>query len=193
VRLAILDEGHALGTKVLFAMIRTFSRQPTPEALKLVAYRPGFYGNWMKKVAHEAMRGPSPWSVADRELMAATVSKANECEYCVKAHTAVSTAAYGDAAKVAKALTDLHDAPIGEPLRATLSLLRKLAVERTIGVEDVRIAMAAGVSKDQLVDALAVAFSFNVMNRLADAFGFAVAGPEAFEAGAKYLLARGYK
>jgi hypothetical protein len=40
---------------------------------------------------------------------------------------------------------------------------------------------------------LAVCFSFNVIGRLADAFGFFVPGPKAFEAGAKYLLARGYR
>jgi len=32
-----------------------------------------------------------------------------------------------------------------------------------------------------------------VIGRLADAFGFLVPGPETFEAGAKYLLARGYR
>jgi len=35
--------------------------------------------------------------------------------------------------------------------------------------------------------------TFNAIGRLADAFGFFVPGPEAFEAGAKYLLARGYR
>ena len=35
-RLAILDRGHSLGTKVLFAIIRTISRQPIPEVAKLV-------------------------------------------------------------------------------------------------------------------------------------------------------------
>ena len=32
-----------------------------------------------------------------------------------------------------------------------------------------------------------------LVGRLADAFGFLVPAPEAFEAGAKYLLARGYR
>ena len=53
--------------------------------------------------------------------------------------------------------------------------------------------MAAGVSRGQIEDALAVAFAFNTMNRLADAFGFSVPGPKGFEAGAKYLLAHGYR
>jgi hypothetical protein len=39
----------------------------------------------------------------------------------------------------------------------------------------------------------AVCFSFDTISRLANAFGFVVPGPKAFEAGAKYLLARGYR
>ncbi len=192
-RLGILDHGHRFGTKVLFAVIRAFSRQPTPEPLKLLSYRPEFFGDGMRQITHEAMRGPSPWSVAERELMAAVISQANECEYCVQAHTAVSVAAYRDEGKVMAALANLDAAPIGEPLRATLQMLRTLALQQTIGANDVRAALAAGASKQHLVDALAVAFAFNVTNRLADAFGFAVPGPEAFRAGAKFLLAHGYK
>ena len=62
-----------------------------------------------------------------------------------------------------------------------------------MGAEEVRALLAAGVSKQQIVDALAVAFSFNVTNRLADAFGFSLPGWKAFEAGATFLLARGYR
>jgi len=51
------------------------------DAVKLVMYRPDFYGNPAKRLTHEAMRGPSEWSVGDRELMASFVSKANECEF----------------------------------------------------------------------------------------------------------------
>jgi uncharacterized peroxidase-related enzyme len=192
-RLSILDHGHRLGTKLLFAMIRTFSRQPVPEAVKLVMYRPDFYGTPMKGITHEAMRGPSKWSVGDRELMAAFVSRVNECDYCVKAHTAVSAGAYGEQAKVAAALADLDTAPIEEPLRATLRLLGKLTREHSVDVDDMRAVLAAGVTREQIEDALAVAFAFNTMNRLADAFGFVVGPPSAFESGAKYLLARGYR
>jgi hypothetical protein len=53
--------------------------------------------------------------------------------------------------------------------------------------------MAAGVSREQIEDALAVCFAFNTMSQLADAFGFFLPDPKAFEAGAKYLLARGYR
>lgn len=192
-RLAILDRGHGFGTKALFAFIRLVTRQPIPEILKLVSYRPDFFGASMKKLTHEAMRGPSAWSVGDRELMAAFVSRVNACEFCIKAHAAVATRAYGDGPKVAAVLADLDTAPIGKPLRATLRLLGKVTREQCVGADDVRAVLAAGLSPQQIEDALAVAFAFNTINRLADAFAFSVPGPKAFEAGAKFLLARGYR
>jgi uncharacterized peroxidase-related enzyme len=192
-RLAILDGGHGFGTRALFAVIRTASRQPVPEVLKLVKYRSDFFGANMSAVTHEAMRGPSAWSVGDRELMAAVVSKVNACGFCISAHSAVAGRAYGDAAKVSAVLSDVETAPIGEPLRATLRMLRTLTRGRTVNVEDMRAVLAAGASREQIQDALAVCFAFNTMNRLADAFAFAMPAPEALQAGAKYLLARGYR
>ena len=192
-RLDVLDKGHGVGTRVLFSIIRMASRQPVLDVIKLVKYRPDFYGAPMQKVTHEAMRGPSEWSVGDRELMAAVVSQTNDCEWCTKAHGAVARGAYRDEAKVSAALSNVETAPIGEPLRAILRMLRKLVRERTVNADDMRAVLAAGVSRQQVEDALAVAFAFNTINRLADAFGFFVPGPQAFEAGARYLLARGYR
>ena len=72
-------------------------------------------------------------------------------------------------------------------------MLGKLMREHAVDADDMRAVLAAGASRQQIEDALAVCFSFNVMSRLADAFGILVPGPDAFEAGAEYLLARGYR
>jgi len=90
-------------------------------------------------------------------------------------------------------LADLETAPIEAPLRSTLRMLRKLTHEHTVGPDDMRTMLTAGVSREQIEDALAVAFAFNVLDRLADAFEFFVPGPDAFQVGAKFLLARGYR
>ncbi len=191
-RLRILDSGHGFGTKTLFALIRTVSGQPVLDVIKLVKYRADFYGDPMAAVTQDAMRGSSTWSVGDRELIAAFIAKTNQCEFCIKAHSAVAQRAYGDGKKVCAVLSNLETAPIEEPLRATLLMLGKLTREHAVSADDMRAVLAAGASRQQIEDALAVCFSFNVLVRLADAFGFFVPGPEAFEAGAKYLLARGY-
>jgi hypothetical protein len=56
-----------------------------------------------------------------------------------------------------------------------------------------RAVLAAGVSREQIEDALAVCFAFNTTDRLADTFGFFVPEPKGFEAGATFLLRRGYR
>jgi uncharacterized peroxidase-related enzyme len=189
----ILNRDYSPGTKLLFALIRTFSGHPVPDAARLVFYRPGFYGARAKKFTHEAMRGPSAWSVADRELMAAFVSKVNESAFCVGAHTATAARACRDSAKVQAVLTDLESAPVENGLRAALRMLGKLAREGTVGADDMRDVLSAGVSPQQVQDALAVCAAFDMTDRLADAFGFELLSPEGFEAGAKYLLRRGYR
>jgi uncharacterized peroxidase-related enzyme len=191
-RLDILNHGYPRRTKLLFAIIRLFSRHPVPDAAKLVFYRPDFYGDRAKEFTHQAMRGPSAWSVGDRELMAAYVSKVNETAFCIGAHTATASQAYQDDAKVEAVLADLESAPVEEPLRATLRMLGRLTREGTVGAEDIRQVLAAGVSPQQVEDALAVCAAFNTTDRLADAFGFELLSPDGYQAGAKYLLKRGY-
>ncbi|MFI0485690.1 carboxymuconolactone decarboxylase family protein [Actinomadura sp. 9N215] len=192
-RLDILNHGYGTGTKLLFTVIRLVSRHPVPDAAKLVFYRPDFYGDRAKAFTHEAMRGPSDWSVGDRELMAAYVSQVNGSAFCVAAHSATAKLAYQDAPQVTAVLDDLDSAPVAEPLRATLRMLGKLTREGTVGADDMRDVLAAGASPRQVEDALAVCAAFNVTGRLADAFGFGLLTPEDFEAGAKYLLKRGYR
>jgi hypothetical protein len=89
-------------------------------------------------------------------------------------------------------LADLDTAPIEEPLRAGLKFLRAVT-KQTVTADDVRAAYAAGVTRVQLDEALAVAFAFNTIDRLADTFEFHVGPPASFESSAKMLLKRGYK
>ena len=62
-----------------------------------------------------------------------------------------------------------------------------------LSTEEMQRVLAAGVSPQQVRDALAVCAAFNTTDRLADAFGFEVLSPEGFASGAKYLLKRGYR
>ena len=60
-------------------------------------------------LTHEAMRGPSAWSIGDRELMAAFVSKVNESQFCIAAHPATSGLWYGDHEKVVATLAEVEN------------------------------------------------------------------------------------
>ncbi|HZE41490.1 MAG TPA: hypothetical protein VE172_22040 [Stackebrandtia sp.] len=188
----ILNNGYGFGAKALFAIVRIVSRRSLPDAAKLTFYRPDFYGSPAKEFTHQAMRGPSAWSVGERELMAAYVSKQNESPFCVGAHTSTAAQALGDEPMVAGVLSDLDTAPIAEPLRATLRMLGKLTREHTVDADDMRELRSQGVTRAQIEDALAVCFAFNVTNRLADAFDFSMLTPAGFDSGAAVLLKRGY-
>lgn len=192
-RPVVLEHGYRVGPRLLFGLIRLMSGRPLPDAARITFYRPDFYGAHMKQLTHEAMRGRSAWSVGDRELMAAYVSKLNECPFCVGAHTATAARAYQDQDRVAAVLADLDSAPIAEGLRATLGMLGKLTRSGTVSPDEIRSVLAAGVSREQIEDALAVGFAFNTTDRLANAFAFEVLDQDGFDAGAKYLLKRGYR
>lgn len=192
-RPAVLENGYGVGPRLLFRLIRLMSGRPVPDAARVTFYRPDFYGTHMKQLTHEAMRGPSSWSVGDRELMAAYVSKLNECPFCVGAHTATAARAYQDRDRVDAVLADLDSAPIEPGLRTTLAMLGKLTSEGTLSADDVRAVLDTGVSAEQVEDALAVGFVFDTTDRLANAFAFQVLDQDGFDAGAKYLLKRGYK
>jgi alkylhydroperoxidase family enzyme len=111
----------------------------------------------------------------------------------VGAHGAVASRAGGD--DVTKAvLADYRTAPIDEKLRAALALLEK--VTRTPGEvtpADARAVLDAGAGAQGVKDALFVGAMFNMINRLSDAFGFAIPDEKGFAAGAKALLRFGYK
>lgn len=80
-RLTILDRGHSLRMKLLFLQVRLLAGYRMPDVAKTLRYRPDYFGGPMSALFQEVMRGPSQWTIGDRELMAAFVSRTNACEF----------------------------------------------------------------------------------------------------------------
>lgn len=53
---------------------------------KTALRRPELFGKPFLELTQASLRGPSRWSVGERELFAAVVSRANSCEFCVGTH-----------------------------------------------------------------------------------------------------------
>ena len=78
-------------------------------------------------------------------------------------------------------------------LRATLGFLEKMTLAAgDLTPADADAVLAAGVSREALVDAIHVCALFSMIVRLADALGWDVPPPEAFAARGKILLESGY-
>ena len=80
-RLGVLDRGHRLKHRLMLRVIRLLSRTDPPDVVKTLLYRPEFFGEPFSDLVHHAMRGPSEWSVGERELFAAYTSKLNQCVF----------------------------------------------------------------------------------------------------------------
>ena len=80
-RLASVEHGHRLQQKLVMMLIRVVSRARVPDIVRTLFYRPEFFGRPMSAWTHAVMRGPSEWSVGERELFAAFTSRLNECRF----------------------------------------------------------------------------------------------------------------
>lgn len=80
-RLESVARGRGLGAKAKFALIRRMSGAPTLDVVKTLSFRPHLFGRPFNALTEEVMRGPSEWSVGERELFAAFVSERNRCEF----------------------------------------------------------------------------------------------------------------
>lgn len=118
------------------------------------------------------LRGPSPLTEGERELIAAYVSGLNACRYCHGVHSTTARA-FGVEESLLTSLVDdegLSAAPVR--LRPVLAFVRKLTLDQSrMRAADAEAVFAAGWDERALHDAINVACLFNFMNRLVHGHG----------------------
>ena len=80
-RLKRLESSHRLPQKLILGIIRLVNRRRAPDIVRTLFYRPEFLGRPISQWTQAVMRGPSDWSVAERELFAAFTSRLNQCVF----------------------------------------------------------------------------------------------------------------
>ena len=80
-RLTRVERGHPLRTKLMLGLLRGALRGRVPDIVRTMTYRSELFGAPMNAWLHRVMRGPSTWSVGERELFAAFVSRTNRCHF----------------------------------------------------------------------------------------------------------------
>jgi hypothetical protein len=78
-RLHRVATGQRLPQKLLLTLIRLMG--DVDDIMRLLFYRPDFFGRPFSNAVQSALRGPSAWTVGERELFAAFVSRQNQCAF----------------------------------------------------------------------------------------------------------------
>ena len=153
-------------------------------------------GKHLRALTQEILRGASPLSPGERELIAAYVSSENDCIFCASGHSAAARHLLGDQAHLVEEVKlGIDSASISEKLRALLAIARKVQLGGLhVTEEDVARARVHGAGDREIHDTVLIAAAFCMFNRYVD--GLATWTPESEEAydqqGAQ-LAAHGYE
>ncbi|MFE4639294.1 carboxymuconolactone decarboxylase family protein [Streptomyces sp. NPDC056773] len=150
---------------------------PVPGIRGLMASKPAS-GRRMSELAEQLLRGESPLSAGERELIAAYVSHLNQTRYCTGSHTAAAAHVLGGDYELVEAVKrDPASAPVSERLRSLLAIAGKVRGDaREVGEEDIAAARAAGADDEAIHDTVLIAAAFCMFNRYVD--GLAAITPE---------------
>jgi hypothetical protein len=108
---------------------------------KIALRRPDFFGKPFLDLAQASLRRPSRWSVGERELFAAVVSRANSCQFCVGTHAEIA----GKELR-ADVLADWQDGRFGPRATAAARFVDTLTRSpQSLTAEDVQQTRTAGV------------------------------------------------
>jgi hypothetical protein len=79
-RLQKVHRGHRLRERAILAVMRLMMGH-APGVVRTLFYRKEFFGQPFSELTQQVMRGPSAWSVGQREIFAAFVSRLNQCVF----------------------------------------------------------------------------------------------------------------
>jgi AhpD family alkylhydroperoxidase len=161
-RLSILDNGHRRRARLFLGATSTLSRVDSPDIVKMLLYRPDFLTRPLLELTADAMRGPSFWTAGEREYLAMCTAQLHRCPFCIDTHAELTRiAGHGE--------IDPDEPASARPeLRQTREFLD--AVNRD--PDHVDTSGITGLPEQAVVEALHVQLVWNVVNRLANAFGF---------------------
>src|SRR5688500_8724989 len=149
---------------------------PLQGILVLMASRPETAAP-LNELADVLLRGENSLSRGERELIAASVSYRNGCDFCTRSHSAFAALQLDGGSSVVDAVkADLSSAPISDKLRALLAVAAKVqAGGGNVTGEDVAEARGCGASDREIHDTVLIAAAFCMYNRYVD--GLATVAP----------------
>jgi len=165
-----------------------------PGIRSLVMFRPET-GKPLYELAQVLLRGESPLSEAERELIAAYVSHLNNCTFCASSHAAAARCLYGnDKNTVDDVLKDMQQSNVSAKLKSLLNIAGKVQVlGREVLPADIEAARKLGTDDREIHDTVLIAATFSMFNRYVDGLAsFTPKDPAVYEAMGKRMAENGY-
>lgn len=129
-------------------------------------------GRPLIRYQQQLLRGPSPLSEGERELIAAYVSSLNACDFCYGLHSVIARK-FGQEAATVEALA--ADGPVAAKhgkLAPLLDYARKLTTAPSrVTEKDLQPAKDAGWDDTAIYHTVAITGFFNFFNRLVEGMG----------------------
>ena len=150
----------------------------------------------LNHLAEVLLRGPSTLSRGERELIAAFVSRRNDCEFCSSSHAAFASLQLDDGRRlVGDVLADPATAAISDKLKALLTLAAQVqAGGRHVTTEAVAAARATGATDAEIHDTVLIAAAFCMFNRYVDGLAtVAPSDPAMYDSVAHVIVEHGYR
>lgn len=146
----------------------------------------------LDKAAQRIMRGKSPFSTAEKEMMAAYVSGLNACQFCFGSHAAVAQQFGVEEATIDQLLDNIDTAEVNDKLKPIFHYLKKLTLSPSKLIQsDVDKVKQAGWSDEALYQSILIGCLFNFYNRLLDGHGIK-GNPQVYQIGGEHLSKNGY-
>ena len=174
------------------AYIKT--EEGVPGIRSLALFRPET-GRHLYDLVQVLLRGESPLSEAERELIAAYVSHLNNCIFCRNSHAAAARCLYGEAKEIVDdVLADMHQADIPDRLKAILRIAGKVQIlGKRVTPGDIGLAKTLGACDREIHDTVLIAATFCMFNRYVDGLAsFTPADPAAYEEMGRRMTTVGY-
>lgn len=138
------------------------------------------------------MRGPSPFTPAERELIATITSATNACHFCTGSHRATAEAMGIDGDVVEAIMEDIDNADIASAMKPIFAMVKKLTrTPSKIVKRDVDAVFDAGWNEEAFHHAVSICALFNYYNRILDAYGIRMEDSYYAEAGQR-MAKEGY-
>jgi uncharacterized peroxidase-related enzyme len=164
-----------------------------PGIRSLVMFRPET-GKPLYDLAQVLLRGSSPLSEAERELIAAYVSHRNNCMFCMSSHAAAARCLYGEEKNlVDEVLQDMQLSNVSNKMKTLLNIAGKVQIlGKEVTPEDIATARALGADDREIHDTVLIAATFCMFNRYVDGLAsFTPTDPVIYEEMGK-RMAKGY-